>query len=165
MRLSLLILLVGLGCFCLGLYVGHSPQAETRSAHSESFRSDEVLSEEAPPSQLRFCAALIDPGLLRAELTRALTAAGTAPCRGSEATPAVTIEEPAPTPEQLAAFDRAQSFVSRAIAQGTMTSEQVQEARSLLATVDPSSQQDLRLRLIQAMNQDRLKLDSPGMMF
>jgi hypothetical protein len=159
LRWGLLALLVGLGCFALGLFVGHGSReefrAELKAVLSAQVRSD--LNAESPVAA--HCAVSIDPSLLRAELTRALGSSGLGNSAPVPVASAATQEAPPPSPEEVAAFDQAHSVVEVAIARGHMTKEQSQEMRELMASVDPQARQELRLQMVRALNQGKLTLE------
>jgi hypothetical protein len=83
------------------------------------------------------------------------------------APPIANTPVPAPVQLQVRSSEKpvARAFIDQAITQGSMTKGNILQLRALILNVDPDSQQDLRLRLVRALNQDKLKLEDNELPF
>jgi hypothetical protein len=160
MRIVALVLFVGVGCGCLGVYLGRGSRAALREEREAALAA---RPDEAPrPALANTCVAALSPDVLRAELARALDAAGVSAAPGAKtaAATAATDDPPAPpSPEQLAALDKARSGVEHAVAAENLTRTEAQDLRDLLQRIDDASRYQLTTRLIVALNQNKLRLE------
>jgi hypothetical protein len=166
-RNAALVSVLGIGCFVAGLAVGRKEQP----VHVKP-----TTAEPTPAPAAVTCGVSIDPLLLRAELARALATAAPAlattqrqenaatPVTGTVA-PSAPDPDPGPTPEQVAAFDRGQALFDQTLREGRMTEARSAELRTALAGMDESSRIETTRKLIQAMNQDKIRSDTHDLPF
>jgi len=162
MRFAAFVLAVAAVSFYLGLQTGRSsPPTPNKRVNVDAAQA----STPAPPP---VCAVSIDPAVLRAEIARALgPAAALASNQVAEQAPAPAPADPgpAPSPEQVAAYDRGQTLFERVLRQGTMSIAESRELRAALVNMDETSRLETTRRLIQSMNQDKLKVEAHELPF
>ena len=170
MRIAALMLFVGVGCCCLGFYLGRGSRAALREEREAALalRSDESLR----PAFAGACVASVSPEVLRAELSRALEGAGVPASPGDKSphdkkvAPAVIATPPAPpSPEQLAVLEKARSGVDRSISSGNMTKAEALDLREHFQRLDDQSRHELTTRLAVALNQGKLTLEENQLPF
>lgn len=161
MRIAALMLFVGFGCCWLGFYAGRGSRADLRAERDAALaaRPDDSFQ----PAPAGTCVAALSPDVLRAELTRALAAAGAVAPEGARAVAPPATKQPTPpprSPEQMEAVDRARVAVDRALAHGNLTKLDALELRAQLQDIaDDESRFQLTTRLVVALNQKKLQLE------
>ncbi|HUJ27315.1 MAG TPA: hypothetical protein VLW85_14925 [Myxococcales bacterium] len=69
------------------------------------------------------------------------------------------VPAPEATPQQRAAAGRAGDIVDRALSRGSLSPDDVRALRELGPQLQPAVQEALRMKLIQALNRQELRLD------
>ena len=159
MRFALFVLVIGLGCFIGGLFVGRSFRSGAPSA-DPSASTDEQVGYDRPESQRVRCALTIDPAMLRTELAKALAERGPLAIPAAPPTVVPTESPTSPNPAQFAARDQAQAAIDKILGAGRATAEESHQLRALLGILDEDSRHQLTLRIVGAINQDRLVFEN-----
>jgi hypothetical protein len=149
--------------------VQHSNAAVAR----ELRRLGDLASQPAPDPAAR-CVVTMDSAVIKSELQRALSSflLTPVPSAGAPVAPDATRsdelskeDEPAPSPDVVAAFDEAGTLIDASLGRGTWTSEDAMLFRKLLVRLDPDGRRAMSLRVVKAMNEGKLKRTGPPEVF
>jgi hypothetical protein len=120
-----------------------------------------VVEQSGPREPMQTaCAVTLDPRVLRSEVQRALSGVrlnGEAPARAGTEPAALAEPEPGPTPEQVKAFDTATEMIDRALSRKTWSAEDVEQIRPIMIQLDPSSREEIMLRVVRSLNEGKLQ--------
>jgi hypothetical protein len=149
-RSTLRTAVAGAGLVAIGFWL--APRAAPTAAPA--------IVERAAPAVRVAAHADLDVGALRAEIRAAV--------RDERAATAPSVEAEAPTPvgdapsdEQVAAADRGQALLDQVVARGRLTDDDALAMGPVLAAMDFDAAMEVRLAIAQAINADRLTIESP----
>lgn len=157
----LLILAVGLAAGLASGWCGATLRAHGSDSSSE-VPAAAVARSEVPVAR---CVASIDEAQL-AELRAEIAAlAASRPGTGSEGAPAAPAAPRPPSAESVAASEDAAQRVDEAIGRGAWTDRDRIALRGVMPELTNEQTEVVMSKLVLAINEGRLKLDSPGPLF
>jgi len=124
-----------------------------------------LAQDPAPRPAAGSCVAVVDSKLVADEIKRALAdGAGSAVDPAAGKAVAQTPAEPPPsTPEVLETMKHGEELVAQARGTGHWTTENALAFKEVMSNLDDQTRMQLRLEVIQAINKQELKVDSPLM--
>jgi hypothetical protein len=124
-------------------------------------RLEALESRRVSPPPSGPCAVAVDIETLRLQLRHTLREELGA-LSGPTAPPPVAAAVPAPTPENMEAFDKGQRLVEEALVSRRWGDAQADELRRLLREMTPEQRSQMFGRLLPAINQGHLTVETRG---